>query len=111
MNNASNYFVEPAPSGSSVKYKSVAIARPGRLVDILSSAINGRHNETFVSLTAATFSAIIRSIAMDFAFWTAFETLPNLEDLLGTLLLDEPCDTIRVNIAKIIEDRIISPSE
>ncbi|KAF5521773.1 Ubiquitin carboxyl-terminal hydrolase 34 [Colletotrichum aenigma] len=102
---------EPAPSGSSLKYKSVAIAPPGRLVDILSSAINGRHNETFVSLTAATFSAIIRSIAMDFAFWTAFETLPNLEDLLGTLLLDEPCDTIRVNIAKIIEDRIISPSE
>ncbi|KAL0931794.1 ubiquitin carboxyl-terminal hydrolase [Colletotrichum truncatum] len=102
---------EPEVSGLSFKPKAVAIAPANRLVDILKSAVIGRRSDALVSLVASTFTAILRSISIDLNFWTAFKSLPNLEELFGTLLLEEPSDTIRSNIAKLIEERIIYPVE
>lgn len=107
----SNVVSEPEVAGVAIKPKAVAIAPAERLVGILRSAVMAGPTDAFVSLIASAFTAILRSIAVDPAFWASFEALPDLDELFSTLLLFEPSDTVRTNIAKLIEERVISTEE
>ncbi|KAF9874053.1 ubiquitin carboxyl-terminal hydrolase [Colletotrichum karsti] len=111
MNAYTLTFREPVVLGSAVKPKTVVVAPADRLVDILKSAVTERRSDAFVSLVASTFTAILKSVAIDPTFWAAFQCLPGLEELLSILLLQETSDAIRANVAKLIEERIISPEE
>ncbi|KAF6837892.1 ubiquitin carboxyl-terminal hydrolase [Colletotrichum plurivorum] len=106
-----NVVTEPEIAGVATKPKAVAMAPAERLVEILTSAVTTRSYDAFVSLISSAFTAILRSIAVDAAFWASFEALPNLEELFGTLLLYEPSGTVRGNIAKLIGERVISTED
>ncbi|OHF02610.1 ubiquitin carboxyl-terminal hydrolase [Colletotrichum orchidophilum] len=104
-------FRDPEVDELDVRPKPVAMAPADRLVEILRSAVSTPSHKAKVSLIASTFSAILRSAAVDSAFWASLKALPNLEELMGILLLDEPSDAIRTNIAKLLEERVITPCE
>lgn len=87
------------------------MAPADRLVEILRSAVSAPSHSGLIPLIASTFSAILRSAAVDSAFWMSLKALPDLEELMGILLLDEPSDVIRANVAKLLEERVIVPCE
>ncbi|KAK1640523.1 ubiquitin carboxyl-terminal hydrolase [Colletotrichum phormii] len=104
-------FRDPDIDELDVRPKPVAMAPADRLVEILRSAVSAPNHNGLISLIASTFSAILRSAAVDSAFWMSLKALPDLEELMGSLLLDEPSDAIRANIAKLLEERVITPYE
>ncbi|KAL2881375.1 hypothetical protein SGCOL_003325 [Colletotrichum sp. CLE4] len=104
-------FRDPDIDELDVRPKPVAMAPADRLIEILRSAVSAPNHNGLISLIASTFSALLRSAAVDSAFWMSLKALPDLEDLMGGLLLDEPSDAIRANIAKLLEERVITPYE
>ncbi|WQF76050.1 Putative ubiquitin specific protease, papain-like cysteine peptidase superfamily [Colletotrichum destructivum] len=101
-------FRDPGLDGIDILPGFSAIAPADRLVEILLAAISVQDHTSLIPLIASTFSAILRSASVDNAFWTSLKALPNLEELMGVLLLDEPSEAIRANIVKLIEERVIS---
>ncbi|GKT43979.1 uncharacterized protein ColSpa_04160 [Colletotrichum spaethianum] len=104
-------FRDPDLDGVDVLPNAVAIAPADRLVEILWSAITTQGHTSLIPLIASTFSAVLRSASVDTAFWASLKDVPSLEELLGVLLLDEPSEAIRANVAKLLEERVISPDE
>ncbi|KAJ0301866.1 hypothetical protein COL516b_007371 [Colletotrichum fioriniae] len=104
-------FRDPDIDELDVRPKPVAMAPADRLVEILRSAVSAPSHNGLIPLIASTFSAILRSAAVDSAFWMSLKALPDLEELMGILLLDEPSDAIRANVAKLLEERVIMPYE
>ncbi|KAK2025583.1 ubiquitin carboxyl-terminal hydrolase [Colletotrichum zoysiae] len=104
-------FKDPDLAGVEIEPSSVAIAPADRLIEILWSAITAQGHTSLIPLIASTFSAVLRSASVDSDFWASLEAVPSLEELLGVLLLDEPSEAIRANIAKLLEERVISPDE
>ncbi|KAK1537463.1 ubiquitin carboxyl-terminal hydrolase [Colletotrichum costaricense] len=104
-------FRDPDVDEIDVRPKPVAMAPADRLIEILRSAVSAPSHSGLIPLIASTFSAILRSAAVDSAFWMSLKALPDLEELMGILLLDEPSDAIRANVAKLLEERVIVPYE
>ncbi|OLN94047.1 Ubiquitin carboxyl-terminal hydrolase 34 [Colletotrichum chlorophyti] len=107
----SDSVADPGLDGLEIRPRAAAIAPADRLVDILTWAISTPSKNNWVYLISSTFSAILRSACIDSDFWNSLRSLPNFEELIGVLLLDEPSEAIRTNIAKLIEERIISSYE
>ncbi|KAK2011477.1 ubiquitin carboxyl-terminal hydrolase [Colletotrichum eremochloae] len=104
-------FKDPDLVGIEILPRPVAIAPADRLIEIIWSAITAQDHTSLIPLIASTFSAVLRSASVDTAFWASLKAVPSLEELLGVLLLDEPSEAIRANIAKLLEERVISPDE
>ncbi|KAK1598546.1 ubiquitin carboxyl-terminal hydrolase [Colletotrichum navitas] len=104
-------FKDPDLIGIEIPPSPVAIAPADRLIEILWSAVTAPGHTSLIPLIASTFSAVLRSASVDTAFWVSLKAVPSLEELLGVLLLDEPSEAIRANIAKLLEERVISPDE
>ncbi|OHW90504.1 ubiquitin carboxyl-terminal hydrolase [Colletotrichum incanum] len=104
-------FRDPDLGGLNIPPSVVAIAPADRLVEVLWSAITAQGHTSLIPLIASTFSAVLRSASVDIDFWASLKAVPRLEELLGVLLLYEPSEAIRANIAKLLEERVISPDE